>query len=72
MDEHQGSNKAEHPQARLFYRHKEHGGLYEVSTEADGLIAIWPQGGAFSVYCLRRISPVSMFLRRRLSCAAAP
>jgi hypothetical protein len=47
MDDQQGTNKAEHPQARSFYRHKEHGGLYEVSTEADGRIAIWPQGGGF-------------------------
>jgi hypothetical protein len=47
INEHQGNNKAEHPQARSFYRHKEHGGLFEVSTEVDGRIAIWPQGGGF-------------------------
>jgi hypothetical protein len=47
MNDQQGNNKAEHPQARNLYRHKEHGGLYEVSTEDDGLIAIWPQGGGF-------------------------
>jgi len=34
-------------QARIYYRHVAHGGLYEVSTEADGRIAIWPQGGGF-------------------------
>jgi len=47
MNDQQGNNKAEHPQARTFYRHTEHGGLYEVSTEDDGRIAIWPQGGGF-------------------------
>jgi hypothetical protein len=47
MDDQQGNTKAEHPQARSFYRHKEHGGLFEVSTEDDGRIAIWPQGGGF-------------------------
>jgi len=47
MNDQQGNNKAEHPQACNLYRHKEHGGLYEVSTGDDGLIAIWPQGGGF-------------------------
>ena len=47
MNDQHGNNKAEYPQARILYRHKEHGGLYEVSTEDDGRIAIWPQGGGF-------------------------
>ncbi|RYD68549.1 MAG: hypothetical protein EOP84_29920, partial [Verrucomicrobiaceae bacterium] len=47
MDDQQGNTMEEHPQARIYYQHKEHGGLYEVSTEADGRIAIWPQGGGF-------------------------
>jgi hypothetical protein len=47
MKEQQGNSKVEHARARNLYRHKEHGDLYEVSTEDDGLIAIWPQGGGF-------------------------
>nr|WP_314621805.1 hypothetical protein [uncultured Noviherbaspirillum sp.] len=47
MNDQQGNNKAEHPQACNLYSHKEHGGVYEVSTGDDGLIAIWPQGGGF-------------------------
>lgn len=47
MDDQQGNNKGERPQPRNLYRHKEHGGLYEVSAEDNGQIAIWPQGGGF-------------------------
>lgn len=47
MNGQQGNNKAEHPRARTLYQHKEHGGLYEISPEDDGRIAIWPQGGGF-------------------------
>ena len=47
LNDQHGNNKAAHPQARILFRHKEHGGFYEVSTESDGRIAIWPQGGGF-------------------------
>lgn len=47
MNDQQGNNKGERSQPRSLYRHKEHGGLYEVSAEDNGQIAIWPQGGGF-------------------------
>ncbi|MBK4737923.1 hypothetical protein [Noviherbaspirillum pedocola] len=50
MDE-QGNKSQEAQQdtlARTYYQHKQHGGLYEARTEADGRINIWPQGGGFS------------------------
>lgn len=35
------------PQPRVYYQHKTHGGLYEISAGSDGQVAIWPQGGGF-------------------------
>lgn len=43
----QSAKPAEIRSTRIYYQHKEHGGLYEISTEDDGRIAIWPQGGGF-------------------------
>lgn len=43
----QSAKPAEIRSTRIYYQHKEHGGLYEISTEDDGRIGIWPQGGGF-------------------------
>ena len=46
-DENKVAVPAGQPEPRVYYQHRDHGGLYETSTEGDGQIAIWPQGGGF-------------------------